>query len=132
MYESHLPMLADYPAAYRNQPGLDFLAQVPTTWDETRVLNGVVGKYLTIARRRGARWYVGSMTDGSQQELTIPLNFLGPGKYIAEIWSDDPDGSDQPYKLILRKLERTAADTNPAAMAQAVRHVVGLTANHKG
>src|SRR5262245_483651 len=132
IYENHLPMLADYPAAYRNQPGLDFLAQVPTTWDETRVLNGVVGKYLTIARRRGARWYVGSMTDGSQQELTIPLNFLGPGKYIAEIWADDPDAPDQPSKLILRKLEVTSADTIRAALAHAGGHVVRLTPNHKG
>jgi alpha-glucosidase len=132
IYENHLPMLADYPAAYRNQTGLDFIAQVPTTWDETRVLNGAVGKYLTIARRSGARWYVGSMIDSSQRELTIPLNFLGSGKYTAEIWADDAAAADQPSKLIIRKLNVTSADTIRAALARAGGYVVRLTPNHKG
>ncbi len=89
--ENHLPMVADYPAAYRGQPGLDFLASVPTNWDETRVLAAEFGKCVAIARRQGDAWYVGAMTAGEPQELKLPLSFLPTGKFSAELWLDDAD-----------------------------------------
>jgi len=126
VFENHLPMVADYPAAYRGQPGLQFLRQVPTTWDETRVLNGAVGKYITIARRSRKDWYVGSMTDSSPRELTIPLDFIGPGKFVAEVYADDLDSSDQPSKVTIRRLTVTSGDTIQAALAPAGGHVIHL------
>ena len=69
VYQNHLPMMADYPAAYRGQPGLEFLVEVPTTWDETRVLHAEVGRCLVIARRSGDAWYLGGMTAGEGREL---------------------------------------------------------------
>lgn len=127
VYEGYLPMVADYPAAYRNQPGLEFLSQVPTFWDETRVLNSAVGKYITVARRHGSRWYVGSMSDGGARELSIPLNFVGAGSFVAEIYSDDLNAPAQPEKLIFQRLEATASDTIRAALAAAGGHVIRLT-----
>lgn len=53
-------MMADYPAAYRDQQGLQLLKEVPATWDETRVLSGSIGESITIARRNGRHWYVGA------------------------------------------------------------------------
>jgi len=82
-------MAVDYPAAYRGSPGLEFLASVPTTWDETRVIDGKVGDYITIARRKGSDWYIAAMTDAAPRELKIPLKFLGDGSFIAETWSDN-------------------------------------------
>ncbi|HEY0777798.1 MAG TPA: glycoside hydrolase family 97 protein, partial [Gemmatirosa sp.] len=87
-YEDYLPMVADYPAAYRNQLGFDFVAAVPTTWDETRVLHGDVGAAITVARRSGAVWYVGTMTDGAARGVDVPLRFLGPGTYVADVYAD--------------------------------------------
>ena len=121
-----LPMLADYPAAYRNQPGLEFLRQVPTIWDETRVLNGTPGQYITIARRRGSQWYVGSMPDASPRQLTIPLDFLGRGTFVAEGYADDRDAPDRPTNVMIRRLQVAAGDTLQADLAPAGGYVVRL------
>lgn len=127
VYENYLPMVTDYPAAYRKQPSLEFLAQVPTSWDEMRALNAAVGDSITVARRSGKQWYVGSMAAGGARESAIPLKFLGAGKYTAEIWADDRDAPDQPLQLIFRRSEVTAADTIWATLASAGGHVIRLT-----
>lgn len=127
VYEGYLPMIADSPSAYQGQQGLDFLVQVPTAWDETKVLSGSVGKYIIVARRRGAQWYIGSMADGSARELTIPLNFLGAGTFSAEVYSDDPVAPDQPSKLIRRQIKVTSTDSIRAVLAAAGGHVIRLT-----
>lgn len=124
VFENYLPMVADYPAAYRHQPGLTFLAEVPTTWDETRVLNGMPGQYITMARRSGSQWFVGSMTDSHARRLTIPLDFLGHGPFIADVYEDDPDPSHPPSSLIRRRLQVTATDTLQADLAPAGGHAV--------
>jgi alpha-glucosidase len=125
--ENYLPMVADYPAAYRNQPGLEFLRQVPTTWDETRVLNGAPGQYITIARRSDTQWYVGSMTDGSPRHMAIPLDFLGPGRFIAEVYGDDLNARDQPSTLTFRQRQVAAGDTIQADLGPAGGHVIRLS-----
>lgn len=94
VYENPMPMVCDTPDSYIGQPGFDFLKEVPTTWNETRVLSGEVGEYIVLARRKGTDWYVGAMTDWTPRSLPMPLNFLGPGEYHVETWSDiknDPD-----------------------------------------
>lgn len=108
VYQNHLPMLADYPAAYRGQPGLEFLIQVPTNWDETRVLHAEMGKCLVIARRNGDAWYLGGMTAGEARELELPLDFLGPGSYEAGLHLDDASGD--PTVVTLLEQTVTAAD----------------------
>lgn len=89
VYENPMPMLADDPAAYQGQIGLDFIRQVPTTWDETRVLAGAVGEYVVIARRHGDQWYLGAMNGSTPRTLTVPLDFLGAGRFEADIYADD-------------------------------------------
>ncbi|MDA7633599.1 glycoside hydrolase family 97 protein, partial [bacterium] len=64
-YENAVPMVCDAPTAYINQPGFDFIQQVPTEWDETRFLAGEVSDFLVIARRKGQDWYIAAMTDSS-------------------------------------------------------------------
>jgi alpha-glucosidase len=127
VYENYLPMTVDYPNAYRNQPGFEFLVQVPTTWDETKVLNGRIGSYLTVARRHETRWYIGSMAGNDEQTLTIPLNFIGPGNYMAEIWSDDLTVLDDATKVLRHKREVNAADRLEAKLAPAGGQVIRLS-----
>lgn len=89
VYESPAQMLCDYPGAYRGQPGLDFLKIVPTTWDETRCLDGVIGEHIVVARRKGTTWFLGAMTDEQPRRMEIPLDFLEQGKsYTVQSWTD--------------------------------------------
>ena len=103
VYESPFMMVSDYPEAYASQKELAFISAVPTTWDETRVLNARVGDYITIARRRAKEWYVGSIAGSHGAELSIPLSFLGPGNWNAEIYSDAQDAAQNPTHTVLEK-----------------------------
>jgi alpha-glucosidase len=94
VFENPVPMVCDTPESYLGQPGFDFIQKVPTTWDETRVLSGEVDQYIVVARRKGADWYVGAMTGWTPRELSVPLNFLPPGEYRVETWSDIKDDPD--------------------------------------
>jgi alpha-glucosidase len=100
VYESALQVICDSPFNYRKDPaGLDFLKIVPTTWDETMVLDGKVGDYIIVARKSGSDWYVGGMTDWSPRTLNVSFGFLGPGEFKAEIWKDSPDSDKIPANL---------------------------------
>jgi alpha-glucosidase len=89
VFQNHLPMVADYPSAYRGHPALQVLVEIPTTWDETRVLDAKAGEYVVIARRSRANWYVGAVTDRKPRDLRLSLDFLGEGDYQAKVYSDD-------------------------------------------
>jgi alpha-glucosidase len=94
VYESPLQMLSDSPSAYEREPEImDFLAKVPTVWDETRALDAEVGDYVVVARQSGAEWYVGAMTDWTPRELEVDLSFLGAGEYRAQIYADGINAS---------------------------------------
>ncbi|HEY3414476.1 MAG TPA: glycoside hydrolase family 97 protein [Armatimonadota bacterium] len=127
VYDGGLPMMADSPDAYRGQPGLDLLTAIPTTWDQTRTLNGEIGKYITMARRSGRQWYVGAMGGSEATVLNVPLRFLGTGRYTAEIWSDDVIRPNQPTSLLYRKRSVTSADILQVAMAPAGGQVIRFT-----
>lgn len=103
VFESALQMVSDSPDAYDGQKETEFLKVVPASWDETRSLNGVPPKYITIARRRGAEWFVGSITDWDARELDVPLSFLGSGAYDAEIYADGPNAAAQPKDSVVEK-----------------------------
>ncbi|MES2376091.1 MAG: glycoside hydrolase family 97 protein [Bacteroidota bacterium] len=110
VYYAPLEMLADAPTAYQKEPQvLNFLSEVPTVWDDTVPIEGKVGEFLAIARRKGTDWYVGAMTNWTERELNIRLNFLEPGKkYQAEIFTDGINanrvGSD--YDLVKYEVKR--------------------------
>ena len=88
-FEAPLQMMADSPTKYmQNQECTDFIAQIPTTFDETVTLDGQLGEYIVIARRKGTTWYVAAMTDWTVRDLAIPLSFLGEGKFSADIFAD--------------------------------------------
>jgi alpha-glucosidase len=95
-------MVSDAPSAYANQPSFQFIRDVPTSWDQIRALNGEPGEYVTIARRHGNEWYLGSVTNWSARDLRVPLDFLGNGKYIAEIYEDAPDAAEHPKHVAIR------------------------------
>jgi alpha-glucosidase len=99
-------MLSDTPDAYRGQPGAEFLKVVPATWDETRVLDGKIGEYVVIARRRGSDWFIGAITD-TPRRLTIPLGFLGAGTFEATVYADVPESAQAPTKIGINPVKLT-------------------------
>ena len=89
VYEAPLQMLADSPTRYLQEPEImQFLGPVPTTWDETRVLAAKLGDYVAIARRHGADWYIGAMTDWTPRDLDLDLSFLPPGSFQMTAYQD--------------------------------------------
>lgn len=105
VYQNHLPMLADYPAAYRGQAGFDFLTEVPVTWDETRVLDAQLSRCLVVARRRGSTWYLGGMTGREPHEVQLSLEFLGPGAFDADLYLDNASAGPT---AVTRRTERVS------------------------
>ena len=103
IYEAAFQMVSDSPAAYKDQPAFEFIRAAPAAWDETRVLNGVPAEYITMARRHGGEWFLGSMTNWTPRDLEIPLTFLGTGKYRAEIYADATDADRYPKNVSIRK-----------------------------
>lgn len=102
IFEAPLQMMADSPTAYmKEQESTDFIAKIPTVFDETVALNGEVGKFVSIARRRGNIWYLGAITNWDSREVTIDFSFLEKGKkFEAEIFSDglNADKAANDYK----------------------------------
>jgi alpha-glucosidase len=94
VYESPLQMVSDDPSAYENAAGFDFIKAVPTAWDETRFIDGTPESHIVLARRKGARWYLGAMTNEQARTVTIPLSFLGRGTFKATIWQDGSGPND--------------------------------------
>lgn len=115
---SPVQMLADTPENYAKFPKeLKFIRDVPTDWQETRVLNGEIGDYATIARkeRGGEGWYVGAVGDENAHTVSLKLDFLTAGKrYKAEIYRDGDDAdyrTDKRHSIVIENKVLTSADS---------------------
>lgn len=79
----------DKPSDSQDEPELKFFDDIYTTWDDTKVLQGEIGQFITIARRKGEEWFIGSITNNEARALPVSLDFLPEGKnYVAEIYTD--------------------------------------------
>lgn len=89
VYDSPFTMLCDTPSNYDHEAECrDFMAAIPTVWDETRILDGVMGDYIVTARRNGNKWYVAGLTDWNPREVTVDLSFLPAGTHNAVVIKD--------------------------------------------
>lgn len=80
----------DKPAMSGDEPELEFWDKIPTSWDETKVLQGNPGGNVSIARRKGREWFIGTITNNDARNLKLGFDFLPEGKkYMATIYSDD-------------------------------------------
>jgi alpha-glucosidase len=75
------------------------------------VLNGEPGEFVTIARRHGDEWYLGSLTNWTARDLSIPLRFLGQGVYTAELYEDASDAAQNPKHVSIRRQSVRSSDT---------------------
>lgn len=111
IFEAPLQMMADSPTAYiKEQESTDFIAKIPTTFDETVALDGQVGQYIVMARKKDTTWYLGAITNWNGRDITIDFSFLEKGKtFEAEILSDglNADKAAQDYKREIIKVDST-------------------------
>jgi alpha-glucosidase len=106
IFDAPLQMLADNPTTYeKEKESLDFITSVPTTWDETIPLDGKVGEYVALARRKGNEYFTAAMSNWKARDITIDFSFLPEGTFHILYFEDginaDRNGID--YK----KVERT-------------------------
>jgi alpha-glucosidase len=118
----------DRPSMYKGEPEIKFFEHLPTVWDDTRVIHGKIGEYITIARRSASEWYLGSMNGLNHRELKIPLSFLEKDKqYVAHIYSDaGPGGKTRTHVRIKRYIVDSSVVLKtemPPSGGQAVRIV---------
>lgn len=89
IFDSPLNMLCDTPINYeREQECTDYIAAIPTVWDETVVLDGELGEYIVTARRKGDDWFIGGITNWTPRDITIDLSFLHVEDYVGDWYID--------------------------------------------
>ena len=115
--ESPLNMLCDAPTNYMKEVNYTrFVAEIPTVWDETRVLQGEVGEYIVTARRKGDVWYIGGITNWTERDVNIDLSELVKGNYYVELYSDGKNahrkGSDY-SRVILGQVQNLSVKMAP-------------------
>jgi alpha-glucosidase len=122
-FYSPLQMAADLPENYEKYRDLfQFILDVPTDWEESHMVNGSLGEYVTIVRKQrgGDDWYLGSITDDQKRDFDVSLDFLEPGKkYVAEIYrdADDADWSTNPIAYKIEKRLVTKDSSLPLHLA---------------
>jgi alpha-glucosidase len=125
VFESAFQMVSDYPEAYKGEQDFAFIKAAPAVWDETHVVGGRPGEYITVARRHGRDWFVGSITGWEPCEVDLSLEFLGRGDFLAEIYSDAPDAPQNPKHTVREEKRVNAASVLHVKMApgggQAIR-----------
>lgn len=95
IYDQPFAMLCDAPTEYEKYPDiLRFLSIVPTSFDDTKVLEARVGEYALMVKRKDNSWYVGGMTNWNEREMNVSFSFLPNGKsFVAEIYTDGVDAN---------------------------------------
>ena len=86
-------VIPDIPEYYRKYPSLlEFLSAEKQPWQESITLDGEIGEYIVMARQnKDGDWFIGAATNEDEREISIPLSFLGKGKYTASINTDADD-----------------------------------------
>ena len=104
VFDAPFSMLCDSPSNYIREPECtQFIAGIPTVWDETKALDGKIGEYVVMARRSGDDWYVGALTNWDARDLAIDLSFLPAGNYTIEYYKDgiNADRAARDYKKVV-------------------------------
>ena len=97
VYDSPMQVFAGNPSEGTREPEfMKFLGNLPTTWDETIILDAKVGEYIVSARKKGDEWYIGGMCDWSERDLAVTFDFIDEGPYKATICKDGVNADRYP------------------------------------
>lgn len=95
-------MVADCRTAQRDQTSFQFIEDVREVWDESRVLAGVPGEHIVMARRHGVVWNIGARTSRTPREIPVPLPLLPAGAFAVLTYADAPDSGVHPKDITIQ------------------------------
>jgi alpha-glucosidase len=102
VFDQPLAVFCDSPTEYEKYPDLEeYLSAVPTVFDETKPLDGKLGEYIALAKKKGKDWYVGAMTNWDARDINVDFSFLPAGAtYTADLYTDavDADKNAEKYE----------------------------------
>jgi alpha-glucosidase len=114
VYDSPMQIFSGNPSqGYLEPQFMELLGSLPTTWDDTKIIEAKVSDYIITARKKGEDWYIAGMTDWTQREFHLQLDFLDNGIYRVESCTDGVNAGTYPSDYLLQtfNLEKTKAVT---------------------
>ena len=127
VYDNPMQIFSGNPSQGLLEPEfMNLLGSIPTTWDETKILDARVSEYIITARKKDNDWYIGGMTDWTSREFTLPLDFLNDGSYDAELCMDGVNADSYASDYIIKKFIVRKGEPLKIKMAQGGGFVLRL------
>jgi alpha-glucosidase len=130
-----MQMANDLPENYEGHPAFQFIKEVATDWETTKVLNGEIGEFVTIARKARAteNWFIGSISNEKERDFTLALDFLNENAtYTATIYTDGTDGhyDTNPTVFNIQKMEVNRTTQLKLKLAAGGGTAISITLNN--
>jgi len=126
-----LLMCCDSPTNYLEEPEcFEYISQIPTVWDETIGLDGVISDYAVVARRSGDTWYVGAISDWNARDIKIKLDFLPDGKYEMISYADGVNAHHNAEDYVRKESVVSSSDVIPVHLAPGGGWAAKISAKH--
>ena len=109
VYDSPLQIFSGNISQGLKEPAfMELLGSIPTTWDETKILQGRIGEYIITARRKGENWFIGALNNSISRDIELQLNFLNAGNYSATVCKDgmNADNYAADYELTEKEFKK--------------------------
>lgn len=119
----------NYNASEENKQMITFISELPTVWDETRVIQGKLGENIIVARRSGNDWYIGGICGTAAHSANISLSFLTSGEYTMDLMQDAADATSEPTHFVHSVTKVTSASSFNVNMVQAGGFAARITKN---
>lgn len=118
IYDSPIQFFAGNPSQGFLEPDyMELIGHLPTTWDETIILDAKVGEYIVTARKLGDTWYIGGMTGWAERDISLKLEFLSLGEYAATICKDGVNADHYAADYFLDHFKLTKQTELPVHLA---------------
>ncbi|MHA4844527.1 glycoside hydrolase family 97 C-terminal domain-containing protein [Flavitalea antarctica] len=104
VYDSTMQFFSGNPSqGLKESDFMELIRNIPTTWDETIILDGKVGEYIVTVRKKDNDLFIASMTDWSPRDIKTKLDFLDDGNYSATICKDGVNADQYAADCDLKK-----------------------------
>jgi alpha-glucosidase len=118
VYDSPIQIFSGNPSQGLMEPGfMKLLGSIPTTWDDTKVIEAKVSDYIITARKKDKDWFIGGMTDWTSREFSLALDFIDAGNYNAELCTDGINAESYPSDYVIKKFVFKKSDSLKIKMA---------------